>query len=259
MKKIKLIFCVIAIILCVGCNKTNNINNSINTKVDADLISEELSSNENISKPKIIVIDAGHQLVGDVLNKEPIGEGSTELKGRVTSGTEGVTTKLPEHKLTLIVSKKLKAKLEEEGYEVVMIRESENVDISDKERAEIANNANADIFLRIHANSDGDWSTNGIMTICPTINNPYTPNIYHESRLLSEVVLENMLQTTGANKDKLWETDTMSGMNWSKIPVTTIEMGYMSNPEEDMRLSKSDYQDKIVQGIVNGVNEYFNK
>ena len=50
----------------------------------------------------------------------------------------------------------------------------------------------------------------------------------------------------------------MSGINWSKVPVTIIEMGFLSNEKEDKLLASSEYQKKIVQGMVNGINDFLN-
>ncbi len=67
-----------------------------------------------------------------------------------------------------------------------------------------------------------------------------------------------MVKNTGAKNRGVTRTDSMSGINWSKVPVTIIEMGFLSNEKEDKLLASSEYQKKIVQGMVNGINEYFN-
>lgn len=206
---------------------------------------------------KKVAIDAGHQQRGNS-EKEPIGPGAEEYKAKVASGTSGVSTGVPEYVLTLEVSLKLRDALSARGYEVFMIRETHDVDISNSERAAMAGEAGADIFVRIHANGSVNSGAQGMITIAPTKKNPYIPHLHDDCLRLSQCVLEEMVQATGAEDDGVWETDSMSGINWSVIPVTIVEMGYMTNPEEDALMQDGEYQDRLVTGIVSGIDRYFN-
>ena len=209
-----------------------------------------------VENRKIIAIDPGHQAKGNY-EKEPVGPGATEQKAKVSSGTQGVSTKIPEHVFTLELSLKLRDALLAEGYEVVMTREIAEVNISNIERAEIANEAEADIYIRIHADGADSEAANGISVLYPSESNPYVAELSTDSKRLAQAVLDELCEVTGAKKRGIVKRDDLSGTNWAQMPVILIEAGFMTNKAEDERLQDPESQAKLVQGIVNGIGEYF--
>ncbi len=203
-----------------------------------------------------VVLDPGHQTSGDS-TREANGPGSSTMKARVTGGTTGVASGVPEYQLNLDISLLLKKELESRGYTVYLTRSSNDVNISNKERAEYATEVGGDIFVRIHANGSEDSSVNGALTISPSSSNPYVAYLADSSMALSESILTAYCAATGLKNLGCTTSDTMSGINWSTIPVVILELGYMSNEEEDLKMQDSVFQAKMVQGIANGIDDYF--
>ncbi|MCD8143589.1 MAG: N-acetylmuramoyl-L-alanine amidase [Clostridiales bacterium] len=217
---------------------------------------EPVQPTETAATGHIVAIDPGHQAKGNS-DLEPIGPGATEKKAKVSTGTSGVSTGVAESTLTLTVSLQLRDALEAEGYQVVMTRESQDVNISNAERAQIATDAGAEIFIRIHANGSEKSSANGIVTLSPSSANPYVSSLYEDSYRLSKLLVNELCAATGAKNLGVQTSDTMSGINWSTMPVSIVELGFMTNPTEDELLNSADYQAKLVEGMVNAVNAYF--
>jgi len=134
--------------------KNDNTEESIVDNTNEENIENKTKGENNKEKnnKKVIVIDPGHQRRGDN-SKEPIGPGATEQKAKVTTGATGVSTGQTEAELNLKVGLLLQKELESRGYSVIMTRTTNDVNISNSQRAEIANNADADVFVRIHADS----------------------------------------------------------------------------------------------------------
>lgn len=224
--------------------------------VSEDKPEEETGDAAGNGTGRLIAIDPGHQAKGNS-EKEPIGPGATEMKAKVSSGTQGTATGIPEYQLNLAVSLKLKQELINRGYQVYMIRETNDVNISNAERAEMAGKSGADIFIRVHANSLNDSSIHGALTMCQTSQNPYNRHLYGESSALSKAVVDGICARTGFKNRGIQETDSMSGINWCNIPVTIVEMGFMSNAEEDKKMATEEYRDKIAKGIADGIDAYY--
>lgn len=245
----------------------NNLKGLYNTSFTYGLETVDDSSSKdtdkvskNISDQYIhtIVIDPGHQSRGNY-ETEPVGPGSNTMKIKVAGGTRGVATDVPEYELTLDIALLLRDELVLKGYNVILVRETNDVNISNARRAQVANEAGADIFLRLHADACDKSSVNGATALCQTPSNPYNSNIYENSRMLSECILTGYTQITGIKSRGVSETDTMTGINWSQVPVTIIEMGFMTNESEDRKMNDPDFQKLMVDGLVYGIEMYFAK
>ncbi|PKQ38552.1 MAG: hypothetical protein CVT59_00190 [Actinobacteria bacterium HGW-Actinobacteria-1] len=199
----------------------------------------------------VVCIDPGHQ---DKANNEgePIGPGSKTLKPKVTGGASGAVTKQHEPDFALKVANRLKKLLEDQGVKVVMTRTTGAVDISNAQRAEVANAANADLFIRIHADGSTNGDIRGLSTLYPAGNDWVKP-ITAESLSAAKLVHKELLLTTGAVDRGIVERKDIAGFNWSKVPAIIVECGFMSNPVEDKLLASEAYQAKLAEGMTAGI------
>lgn len=224
------------------------------TEEVTEATTEEVNPREDI----LISIDPGHQGPAvDMSAKEPNAPGSDVMKTKATSGTTGAYTGVPEYQLNLDISLQLRDALTALGYQVVMTREDNDTAISNAERASLANDAGADVAIRIHANGSEDKSTNGALVLVGSERNPYVGSLYAESKRLGESVLNAYCDATGMKNLGIQTNDTMTGINWSTIPVMILEMGFMTNETDDNNMQDKNYQALMVSGIVQGIDSYF--
>jgi len=201
----------------------------------------------------VIGIDPGHQAHGNS-QKEAVAPGSREKKAKVSSGTDGVVTDIPEYITVLEISFQLRDALLAEGAEVYMTREEHDVDISNQERAKMMNDLGCDLVLRIHCDGADSSRANGIGLY---VNESFP--ISEASYAAAEAILPRMCEATGAKERGIFESDSYTGLNWSEVPCILVECGFMSNPREDELLNTPEYQRLLARGMVEGICDYFGR
>ena len=175
---------------------------------------------------------------------------------------------IAEKDLNLQVSRKLRKRLEELGYTVLTSRDSDvDVDFV-TERSRMVNKTNADFFISIHFNATGNDTTLnlGIQTYSykedagyPSKINQYwhnNPDRISESNRLAADLHSSLLTETGARDAGLLQA-TFAVLRETAKPAVLLELGYMDNPEENQRIRSDQYQDKLVEGIIKGIQKYY--
>lgn len=206
---------------------------------------------------KVVVIDPGHGAGGNS-GYELQSPDSNITKIRDGGGTEGVATGVPEYAVTLKVAEKLKALLEQRNYTVIMTKTQASEAPGNIERAEVGNNNNADLVIRIHCDGMDNQSITGASMLVPAPVG-YATNISSISAEYGQTILNDLVSYVGMNNRGMVERSDLTGFNWSKVPVVLIEMGFMSNPAEDRLLNDDSYQNQLAQGLCNGIVNCLNK
>ena len=225
-------------------------NAGVQNKVNENIPNTDVQNKIN----KVIVIDPGHATRSN-LEKEPLAPNSSEMKIKDGGGAEGIVTKNPEYLINMQVSLKLKELLEKKGYTVKMTKTDNSESLGNVQRAEIWNSDNADLVIRIHADSSDNSSIKGASMLVPEAINDNTKAIYDKSKEYGQVVLNTVTKEVGMENRGVVERNDMTGFNWSKDPVILIEMGFLSNAEEDRLLGTDEYQNKIALSLADGISE----
>lgn len=201
-----------------------------------------LSETDSLSfpEPKVVVVDVG--------NPQKINE-ETE--------TTELNSGLDEDTLNIAIAEKVKEKLEEYGYIVVMTWKKDDIGITDEDRAKMANMIKADAMVSIHCGSDVNKKKNGVTVYCSTKDNLYIKKKkYLQNKSLAESILKAYVKETDFNNMGVQESDNYQSINYCKVPMAMIDMGYITNKKEYNKMSKEYFQDKMANGIVNGIEEY---
>lgn len=278
--KIVIILTICSIFLLLGCNKkldentqeniTIDIHNGVVSKTDEEdnsyndknIVNEKEENNiekdtkmlENENR-KIIVIDPGHSSVGNP-EKEPISPNSSKTKAKDVLGATGNYTNIPEHKTTVNIGLLLKDELIDRGYNVVMTKSEVDESLSNIERAEIGNENNADLVIRIHADSSNDTNVKGASILIPS-ENEYTKSISDISMNYGKKIIDTYTNELNIKNRGCIYRDDMTGFNWSKVPVVILEMGFLSNKEDDEFISNVNNHSNIAKSIANGIDKCF--
>ncbi len=203
----------------------------------------------------IVCIDPGHQAVANP-TQEPIGPGSDKTKPCVSSGTGGKLSGR-EHQVVLDVGLRLKALLETQGVQVVMTRTTSDVDICNSARAQIANDAHADLFIRLHCNA-GATTERGCFMLYPARITGWTDDIDTQSLAAARIIEPIYEKTTGlpAYSGGYSERADLSGFNWADVPSVLPEMLFQTNEIDDALAAKEDFRQTMAKGLADGIIEY---
>ena len=185
--------------------------------------------------------------------------------GHGGSDSGAVSNGLREKDLTLSVYNKVSSRLASLGYSVLTSRNTDK-DVDLVSRADQANKSNADMFLSIHFNAGGRGASYGIETYYYKARPEYTPAInkdkhndperLEKSRKLAQKIQQSLVSKTGAY-DRGVKRETFAVLRETSIPSILVELGFIDNREEANKIKTNEYQEKLADGIVDGIVEYY--
>ena len=192
----------------------------------------------------VIVIDPGHQAETDE-TEETLFPGATVGKPRCTSGAVGVDINTKEYEVTLEIALATKAYLEACGASVILTRETNDVNLSNQERADIAVAASPDIFIRIHADSVPDSEVSGVIAYVPD-----SGNYIETDKKLADSLGTLVAEAQGIEYLGCFSTNAYTGLNYStSVKSVQLVVGFLSNSEDEARLNDDSNTYEIAAAI----------
>lgn len=203
-----------------------------------------LSKKQVNIRGKTIIIDPGHG-----------GDNNKVYNGHIgDSGAISPYTGTREKDLTLAVAIKLKEELKSRGYNIIMTREHD-VYVDLYKRAEIANNTDASVFISIHFNTLANANTKGIMTLyCPSYESEVKSSDQYDFAKIMHKTLISQLNRVDKSIRKRPE---LVVIRETKMPAVLLELGFLTNKEEEALVRTEAYQQKAVKAIGDALNQYF--
>ncbi len=191
-----------------------------------------------------VVIDPGHQETTDY-EQELYASWLSATKPRCTCGTTGVVTETPEYDLTLQYSLIIRDYLEQCGANVILTRDANDVNISNQERAQIANVNGADVFIRIHADAAGDSAASGVRVYTPD-SGSFTDTSPEYAEQLAELVAE----AEGLEVNAVRATSLYTGLNYANtLRSFQISLGFLSNSDDEAVLVTEENRAAVAEAI----------
>ena len=208
------------------------------------------------AKQRVIVIDPGCQAIENT-EKESVGPGAWKRVSEDMVGAKGTVSGNNEYDINLRIALKVNELLGDD-YKVELTRTTNDIDMSNPDRAMVANTLKANLYVSIHSSSPKD-DKSGITVVCQTKDNPYNISNYSNCRLFADTLLGSIADKTEATNYQVIESDKLMGINWCTVPNAVVNVGNINNSEDDEKLSDEEYQKKVAEGIVAGIDSYFSQ
>ena len=201
----------------------------------------------------VIGINPGHQKK-TISKQYPLAPGSSAKAKGVKTGACGKWTRVPEYETNLQIGLKLAALCSDAGATVVITRTSNDVMLTNIDRAQMLNNAGVDVALQLHCNSVSNSKSEGNSAYIRTTT-PYAD----VNRAIGECITASISAHCGCKNLGVKICNTYMSLNWTETPSCLLEMGYLSNRKEDELLATDDYRNQVALGIFEGLCAYFGR